>query len=251
MEKQYVQKKAKASQLASKAAENKDIKKFPDKSTPASLADNSNLASPSSPQPSSAPQSAAPTSSPQPSSAQASAQTPPSQKTEKTETKEEKKPKKEALKLKKEEAIAKGLNLHASKKHCMYICSFIKNKPIDCAISELQKVIQLKRPIPFKGEIPHRSYPGMMSGRYPVSASKQFINILKALKGNVISNGMELENTRICYASANWASRPQKRGGARFKRTHVLLKAKEFDSENKTQMKKTKTEGKENQEAKK
>ncbi|MEK6892966.1 MAG: hypothetical protein AABX07_02075 [Nanoarchaeota archaeon] len=234
MEKQYVQKKAKASQL-SKAIENKDIKKSPDKS-PASLAGNSTSASSSPSQSSPAPQSATPASSSQPSSSQTS----PSAPTEKTEEKE-KKPK-EAVKVKKEEAIAKGLNLHASKKHCMYICSFIKNKSIDWAILELQKVIQLKRPIPFKGEIPHRSYPGMMSGRYPVSASKQFINILKALKGNVIANGMELEKTRIYFGSANWASRPQKRGGARFKRTHVLLKAKEFNSENKAQMKTQKSE---------
>ena len=81
--------------------------------------------------------------------------------------------------------------------------------------------------IPFKGEIPHRSYPGMMSGRYPVNASKQFIYLLKALRGNVITNGLELEKTKIAEATANWASRPQKRGGARFKRTHVLLKARE------------------------
>lgn len=139
--------------------------------------------------------------------------------------------KQEVKKGKKEEAIARGLNLHASKKHCMYICDFIKNKSIDSALSDLQSVISLKMPIPFKGEIPHRSYPKMMSGRYPVKASKQFIYILKALKGNVIVNSLELEKTRITFASANWASRPSKRGGARFKRTHILLKAREVNSE--------------------
>ena len=145
------------------------------------------------------------------------------------ETKTEKEePKKTEVKVsKKEEAIALGKSLHASKKHCMYICSFIKNKPIDQAISELQEVIKLKRAIPFKGEIPHRSDPGMMSGRYPVKASGQFINILKALKGNVIVNGLDLDKTRITYGSATWASRPAKGGGMRFKRTNVILKATE------------------------
>ncbi len=146
-----------------------------------------------------------------------------------SENKEPAKPtKKEVSKIKKEEATARGLNLHASKKHCMYICNFIKNKSIDEAMVELQKVIKLQRPIPFKGEIPHRSYPGMMSGRYPVKASKEFVYMLKALKGNALVNGLELERTRISFGSANWASRPSKKGGARFKRTHVLLKAKEF-----------------------
>ena len=146
---------------------------------------------------------------------------------ESKEEKKEVKPAKKEIKVKKEEAIARGLNLHASKKHCMYICSYIKDKSIDKALLDLQEVIKMKKPIPFKGEIPHRSYPGMMSGRYPVNASKQFIYLLKALRGNVITNGLELEKTKIAEATANWASRPQKRGGARFKRTHVLLKARE------------------------
>jgi len=146
--------------------------------------------------------------------------------------------------VKKEEAIAKGLNLHASKKHCMYICSFIKNKSIDKALSELQEVIKLRRPIPFKGEIPHRHDDGMMSGRYPVNASKQFIYILKALKGNAINNSLELEKTKIYFASANWASRPQKRGGARFKRTNVLLKVREFNTQNKAEKQEMKGEKK-------
>ena len=129
--------------------------------------------------------------------------------------------------VKKEEAIAKGSNLPTSKKHCMYICAFIKNKSVDQSIKELTEVINMKRVIPFKGEIPHRSAPGIMSGRYPVNASKQFIYLLKALKGNVIANGMELNKTRIHFASATWDSRPARRGGTRFKRTFVLLKAKE------------------------
>jgi large subunit ribosomal protein L22 len=129
---------------------------------------------------------------------------------------------------KKEEAVAKGLNLHASKKHCMYLSEFIKNKPIDTAISDLQSVIKLKKIVPFKGEIPHRRGKGMMSGRYPVNASKELVYVLKALKGNVIVNGLDLDKTKIYYASASWASRPAKKGGMRFKRTNIILKAREF-----------------------
>jgi ribosomal protein L22 len=151
----------------------------------------------------------------------------------KPEVKEEKKEGKkvEQKKIaKKEEAVARGDNLHASMKQCMYICAFIKNKHIDDAIKDLEQVIKMKKVVPFKGEIPHRSAPGIMSGRYPVNASKLFIPILKGLKGNVIANQMDLDKSRITFASACWASRPSKRGGGRFKRTNVVLKARESNT---------------------
>lgn len=132
-------------------------------------------------------------------------------------------------KPKKPEAIARGINLPISKKHSMYICKFIKNKPIEKALYDLEKVIELKQAIPFKGEIPHRK--GMMSGRYPIKASKFFINILKSLKGNAIINNLDLDKTRIVLASANWASRPARFDGRRAKRTHVIIKAMEVGQE--------------------
>ncbi|MBS3088318.1 hypothetical protein J4402_00905 [Candidatus Pacearchaeota archaeon] len=145
-----------------------------------------------------------------------------------TSPEKKKEPKKEQPKLtKKDEAIARGLAVHMSKKHAMYICSFIKNKSIDESINYLEQVIKLKKVIPFKGEIPHRKGKGIMSGRYPVNASKLFISILKSLKGNVIVNQMELENTRITFASACWAARPMRRGSVKGKRTNVILKARE------------------------
>lgn len=151
---------------------------------------------------------------------------------QKVEVKKDAKKEKVPQKPKKEEAIAKGTNLSASKKHCMYLCEYIKNKPIDQAIKEMQEVVELKRVIPMRGEVPHRSAPGIMSGRYPTSAAKQFIYLLKALKGNTIANGLDLDKTRIYFGSATWASRPSRRGGTRFKRAFVLLKAKEFNKGN-------------------
>jgi len=131
--------------------------------------------------------------------------------------------------VKKEEAFARGLNLHISKKHAMYICSFIKGKNIDKAISELQEVLKYKRIIPYKGEIPHRHAVGIMAGRYPINASKVFINVLKGLKGNVIVNGMDLEKTVIVYGSPSWASRPARSGGVTAKRVNLIIKAKELN----------------------
>jgi len=159
--------------------------------------------------------------------------------TEETEKKEEKEDEKKEKKVekkigkkevkafaKKYEAVARGDSLPISKKHGMYICKFIKYKPIDSAISDLNMVINFKKAVPFKGEIPHRK--GMMSGRYPIKASNYFVNLLKGLKGNSIVNGLDLEKVKIHIASSSWASRPTRAGGRVAKRTNVLLKAKEF-----------------------
>ncbi len=147
----------------------------------------------------------------------------------KDEKKEKKKDKKKEPELpKKEEAIARGSNLPVSLKHSVFICSFIKGKEIDVAIKELEEVLKMKRAIPFKGEIPHRKGKGMMSGRYPIKASGEFIRVLKGLKGNVIVARMDLDKTRIAEASASWARRPARRGNKKAKRTNLILKAKEI-----------------------
>ncbi len=142
------------------------------------------------------------------------------------ENKEKTDKKSKIEKPKKDKAVAKGSGIHVSMKQCMYICSFIKGKSIDGAISDLGDVIKMKIAVPFKGEIPHRK--GMMSGRYPINGSKEFINILKGLKGNVVVNGMDIDKTRISLASATWARRPLRRAGRKAKRTNVILEAMEI-----------------------
>ena len=147
---------------------------------------------------------------------------------EQEKPKEKGKKKEEKQKPKKEEAVALGRNLHISKKHGVYICSFIKNKKIDEAINDLEQVIKFKKAVPFKGEIPHRKGKEMMSGRYPIKAAGLFIVVLKGLKGNVIVNGLDPDNTIIYYASASWGSRPMRSDRQRGKRTNIVLKGKEI-----------------------
>ena len=156
--------------------------------------------------------------------------------TQTTQPIEEKKPVQKQTLKKKDEAVARGLSLPISKKHAMYICSFIKNKRVESAIEDLEQVLKFKKAVPYKGEIPHRH--GMMSGRYPINASNAFIAILKGLKGNISVAGLAPDKTRIYFASASWASRSQKKGGARFKRTHVVIKAREVESNKKQEKKK-------------
>jgi ribosomal protein L22 len=157
---------------------------------------------------------------------EASTGTPATSSTEEKKSGEEKKPVTKKPLVKKEEAFARGLSLPISKKHAMYLCSFIKNKSVDAALSDLGDVLKFKKAVPYKGEIPHRH--GMMSGRYPLNATKAFISMLKGLRGNIIVSGMDIEKARITFASASWASRQRKAGGMRFKRTHVVLKAREI-----------------------
>ena len=138
------------------------------------------------------------------------------------EKKPEKKEKKQE-KQKKTEARVNATDLHISKKHSMALCRFVVGKTPEKAVKELEEVLLFKRAIPFKGEIPHRK--GMMSGRYPINATKIFIKLLKSLNANASVCG--LEEPVVSVAKADRASRPYKRGGQRFKRCHVLLIAKE------------------------
>ncbi|HLD54849.1 MAG TPA: uL22 family ribosomal protein [Candidatus Nanoarchaeia archaeon] len=129
-------------------------------------------------------------------------------------------------KVKKSIVVVNGVSVPVSKKYSMAICRFIKNKRIDRAISELEEVLIFKRIVPMKGEIPHRKGKGMMSGRYPIAASKHFIKLLKSLKGNTINH--ELENPVIKEAIANQARRPVGKFGAwKRKRTHIKIVAVE------------------------
>ena len=147
-------------------------------------------------------------------------------KEKKEEIKKDKK--KEEPKIKKEESIAKGNDLHISKKQGVYVCEFIRNKKIDDAIKDLEQVKSFKRVVPFKGEIPHRKGKGIMSGRYPVKAAAIFVTMLKGLRGNVLVNGLDLDKTVIYHSSASWARRTPRRGNKQAKRTNVVLKAKEL-----------------------
>lgn len=154
---------------------------------------------------------------------------------DKVKSKDDKKSKRKEpeVKIKKENAVTLGRNLHISKKHGMYICNFVKGKKIDNAMSDLELVLKFKKAVPFKGEIPHRKGKGMMSGRYPIKAVKIFVNLLKTLKGNSVVNGLDFDKTIIYSASSSWGARPLRRGSVRGKRTNIILEAREIGGKKK------------------
>ena len=142
---------------------------------------------------------------------------------DKEKTEEKSKSKKDTTpKIKRDYALVNGKSVPISTKDAKYICKFIKNKTTLKAIEDLEEVLRLKKPVPMKGEIPHRKG-RIMSGRFPSRASTHFIMLLKSLQGN--ANMHEVENPFICEAIANQAQRPFGRSGIKRKRTHIKIKA--------------------------
>jgi large subunit ribosomal protein L22 len=166
--------------------------------------------------------------------------------TEKEETKSEDEKtakvekKKKEQKVKKTEASVNVKNLRVSTRHAVAIGKFIKYKKISYAIELLEKVVKKKMAIPFKGEFPHRKGKNlkgqsMMSGKFPVNASKEFIKLLKSLSANSNANGMDLDKTIIFEVIPNKAAKQYHRfGSTEFKRTHILIKSKEIGERKKT-----------------
>lgn len=145
----------------------------------------------------------------------------------KTEQKNEKKqPTRKKEFVKKDEAAANGISLPISTKDSVAICRFIRHKPIEKAIADLELVEKFKKAIPMKGEIPHRKGKGMMAGRYMTKPVGYFIRLLKNLQANANVNG--IEEAIIVEAVPNRASRPYGRfGRVKRKRTHIYVKVAE------------------------
>ncbi len=158
----------------------------------------------------------------------------PKEETKKTEVKKEKK--KLEKKTKKEEVFVKADNVTVSTKVAISICKFIVGKRIENAIKELEEVTRLKRAIPMKGEYAHRKGK-IMSGKFPVNASKEFIVLLKSLRGN--ANNHDVEDPIISEAVANKGSGVWASGGRTRKRTHIKIIAKEKKLINKKSKNKT------------
>jgi len=101
------------------------------------------------------------------------------------------------------------------------ICKFIVGKPIEKAIKDLEKVSHLKKAVPMKGEIAHRKGQ-IMSGRFPVRASKEFIILLKSLAGNANQNN--IDEPIISEAIANKGTTVYGRmGRTQKKKTHLKI----------------------------
>lgn len=154
---------------------------------------------------------------------------------EKIETKPEEKKteakKIEVKKVTKEVAVVNAYSLPISTKQSSAIGKMILHRPIDRAIEMLNLVLQEKMAVPMTAlEIPHRKRSLMPEGfggggRFPKNASREFLNLLKQLKANCETSGVE--NPVVTIVMANIASRPFKKEGRRAKSTHIHLEARD------------------------
>ena len=154
------------------------------------------------------------------------------QETKKEEKMEESKNKKEDKKAsentikKKKSAVVDGNNLRISTKWAVDICKMIKGKDIEECLKMVQEVIDFKRAVPMNNrEVGHKKGKGMMAGRYPVNACKEFLRLLKQLNSNALINEVEIEEC-IVNGKADVGNRQYRRMGHRFKSTNLRLELK-------------------------
>lgn len=130
---------------------------------------------------------------------------------------------------KRTESSVYGRSLRISLKQSKAIGKFIRNKKIEDAIKDLNQVLLKKKAVPMSGEIAHRKGK-IMSGKYPINSSKEFIRLLKTLSSNSNMHGMDVDKTIIYETIPNRAPNQLHRfGSMKFKRTHITIKAKEMN----------------------
>jgi large subunit ribosomal protein L22 len=111
-------------------------------------------------------------------------------------------------------ARASGRDLHISPKEAREICGAIRDMQLDTAMKYLERVTQKKEGVPyrrFKKNVPHHPEIadrfGIPSGRYPVKASSEILNVLKNAKANAENKGLDTERLKISHACAQAAMR--------------------------------------------
>jgi ribosomal protein L22 len=161
----------------------------------------------------------------------------------KAETKTESKKETKVQKIKKDYAAASALNLSISPKEATDVFSMIRNKTVDTAIKMIEEVLLFKRVVRMNTrEVPHQHGKGVMAGRFPMNTCKEFLRLLKQLRSTALYNELELEKV-VVVGKADRASQPFRKGGSRFKRTHIFLrlekrKENKIKTENKPKEKK-------------
>lgn len=133
-------------------------------------------------------------------------------------------------------ATAQMKDLSVSSKHCIEICKVIRYRSTSFAKKFLEDVLEQNRAVPFPKfarNVGHK--PGMGTGRYPVKASKFFLELLESVEANAQNKGLDASNLKITKVLANRASVP--RTGSRqdgvTHRTHLEIEVGEFQNKNK------------------
>lgn len=124
-------------------------------------------------------------------------------------------------------ARAIGTDLPISFKQSVEICNYIKNKNAGKAKKMLQDVIDKKAAVPFKRyifDLGHKKNTG--PGRYPLNASKKFIQLIESAEANAQFRGFNTSNLVITHINAHKAGKAWhfgRQSRRRMKRTNIEI----------------------------
>jgi large subunit ribosomal protein L22 len=103
-------------------------------------------------------------------------------------------------------AKASGRELKVSHKAAREVCRAIKGMMLNDAKQYLRDVQSKKKAIPFtryKKKLPHRhGIINSFSGRYPVKACSQILNVLQSAQANAENKGLDVDRLRIIHSAA-------------------------------------------------
>lgn len=127
-----------------------------------------------------------------------------------------------------------GRNLSVSTKASVEICNFVRGKRVAAAERMLGLVIKKKQAVPYRRynrDVCHKASTGC-AGRYPVNASREFLNLFNTLKANAENKGLSGDSLIVTFAVANKG--PKRWHYGRFRRrqmksTHIELGARESE----------------------
>ncbi len=104
-------------------------------------------------------------------------------------------------------AKALGRSLKISPKHAREICNKIRGMKVENAKNYLEDVIEMKKAVPFKRhnkKVGHRrGLDGWPTGRYPVKAASQILDIIVNAESNAEYKGLDTENLKIVHISSH------------------------------------------------
>ncbi|NMJ76442.1 50S ribosomal protein L22 [Nanohaloarchaea archaeon] len=129
------------------------------------------------------------------------------------------------------QAQALGKNLRVSWKDCTEIGRFISGDDLEKAETRLREVIDKSTPVPytkFDSDVGHRA--GQGSGRYPVKAAKEVLDVVQEAAANAEHQGLNPDNLCVQNVITNQGQEfatPKRHRGRSFKSAHVQVVVEE------------------------
>jgi large subunit ribosomal protein L22 len=103
-------------------------------------------------------------------------------------------------------AKASGRELKVSHKAAREVCKALKGMMLNNAKQYLRDVAAKKKAVPYtryNKKLPHRhGLVNSFSGRYPIKASQQILNVLQSAQANAENKGLDVDRLRIIHAAA-------------------------------------------------